>query len=326
MYDIITFGSAAQDIYLKSEKFLPAYGNKFLTGEGVCLNLGSKTEMENISFFSGGGGANAAATFAKQGLKVAYCGQVGKDCFGDLILKELKELKIDASLVKQTSEKPTNTSVILIYPAKDKTILVFRGASDFLEKKDIPWDKLKNTRWFYLAPFSGKLAELTEAFIDFAKKNKIKVAMNPGYKQLFLPHQTLERIFKKIDVLILNQEEASLITKVPYNKEKEIFRRLDNLVSGICVMTKGKEGSVASDGKYIYKAPALPTKEIDMTGGGDSFSAGFISGFIKKNDITFAMQLGAANSSFNLRKMGAKEGLLAKNQSFPKVKVLRQKF
>ncbi|MFH1894897.1 MAG: carbohydrate kinase family protein, partial [Patescibacteria group bacterium] len=199
------------------------------------------------------------------------------------------------------------------------------GASDFLEKKEIPWDKLKNTKWFYLAPFSGKLASATEAFISFAKKNKIKVATNPGYKQLSLPRQTLERIFKKIDVLFLNREEASLVTKIPYNKEKEIFRRLDRLVSGICVMTKGKEGSVASDGKYIYKASALPVKETDLTGCGDAFSAGFIFGLIRKNNIPFAMQLGAANSAFNLRKLGAKDGLLEKNQPFPKVEVLRQK-
>ncbi|MFH1401717.1 MAG: carbohydrate kinase family protein [Parcubacteria group bacterium] len=325
MYDIITFGSATQDIYFTSKKFLPVYGKKFITGEGVCLNLGSKTEIDSVFFFSGGGGTNTAATFAKQGFQSAYCGQVGLDSFGDSIIKELKKLKIDTSLVGRTSGRPTNMSVILTYPGKDRTILVYRGASDLLEKKDIPWNKLKNTKWFYLAPFSGKLAALTETFVDFAKKNKIKVAMNPGYKQLSLPLKTLERIFKKIDVLVLNREEASLITKIPYKKEKNIFKKLDQLVPGICVMTKGKEGSCASDGKYMYKASALPTKAIDMTGVGDSFSAGFISGFIKKNDIIFAMQLATANSSFNLRKIGAKEGLLLKNQSFPKVKVLREK-
>src|SRR3989344_5258890 len=100
-YDIITFGSATQDIYLKSKKFLPAFGEKFTTGEGVCLNLGSKTEMESIFFSSGGGGTNTAATFARQGFKVAYCGQVGADSFGEAIIKELKKLKIDTNLIKQ---------------------------------------------------------------------------------------------------------------------------------------------------------------------------------------------------------------------------------
>jgi ribokinase len=325
MFDIITFGSATQDIYFTSKKFLPAYGEKFITGEGVCLNLGSKTEMEEAFFSSGGGGTNTAATFAKQGLKVAYCGQVGHDCFGEMIIKELKELKIDTDLVWQTTEKPTNASVILTYPGKDRTILVYRGASDFLEKKDIPWEKIKNTEWFYLAPFSGKLADLTEDLVSFAKENGIKVAINPGYKQLSLPQENLEKILKNVDVLFLNQEEASLITKIPYQKEKEIFQELDRITPGICVMTKGKAGSLVSDGEYFYQAEALLTEETDPTGGGDAFAAGFVSEFIKEGDIASSMQLAAANSSFNLKKIGAKEGLLVKDQSFLKVKVLRQK-
>jgi fructokinase len=325
MFDIITFGSATQDIYFASKDFLEAKGEKFITGQGVCLNLGSKTEVESAFFSSGGGGTNVAATFIKQGLKVAYCGQVGKDCFGDLIVKELKDLKIDTGLVRQTPERPTNTSVILSFPGKDRTILVYRGASDLLDKKDIPWEKIKNTKWFYLAPFSGKLAELTYDLVSFAKENNIKVAINPGYKQLSLPGSALSDIFKKTDVLILNQEEASLITKIPYQQEREIFKKLDELVPGICVMTKGKDGSMASDGHNLYSAEALPAEEVDLTGGGDSFSAGFISGLIKKNDIPFAMQLGAANSSLNISQMGAKSGLLAKDQNFTKVKVVTEK-
>ena len=48
MFDIITFGSAAQDIYLKSQKFLPVLSKEFATGKGICLPLGSKIEVEDI--------------------------------------------------------------------------------------------------------------------------------------------------------------------------------------------------------------------------------------------------------------------------------------
>jgi sugar/nucleoside kinase (ribokinase family) len=321
MFDIITFGAATQDIYFASKKMTAANGQEFATGQGVCFNLGSKVEMDDVFFSSGGGGTNAAATFAKQGLKTAYFGQIGQDCFGNLILDDLKDLKINTSLIRKTTEKPTNTSVILAMPGKDRTILVYRGASDFLEKKDIPWDKIKNTKWFYLAPFSGKLADLTGELVSFAKENNIKVAINPGYKQLSLPESELLNIFKKVDILFLNQEEASLVTKITYQQEKEVFKKLDEMVSGICVMTKGREGSMASDGQKLYAAEALPAEEIDLTGGGDSFAAGFVTGFLKNNDIVFALQLGAANSSANIGQMGAKKGLLNKGQDFARVSV-----
>jgi len=324
MFDIITFGSASQDIFVKSKKFLPVSGEAFTTGQGICLTLGSKIEVEDIFFASGGGGTNTVATFARQGFKVAYCGLVGDDCFGNLIIGELKNLGIDTDFILKTDRKPTNISVFLTYPGKDRTILVYRGASDILEKKDIPWNKVKNTRWFYLAPFSGKITNLTENLIDFAKKNKIKVALNPGYNQLNLPRPVLQRILKKIDILVLNREEASLITKIPYQKEKEIFKKLDKLVKGIAIMTKGGEGVVVSDGKYLYRAKSLGLKMVDGTGAGDAFGSGFVSGIIQKNDIIYAIQLAMANSGYAITKWGAKEGLLKRNQKWPKVKVTRE--
>lgn len=324
MFDVITFGSATQDIYLKSKKFLPFSDKKFPTGKIICLPANSKMKVDDIAFFSGGGGTNAAATFAHQGLKVAYCGMVGNDYFGNLVISELKNLKIDTSLIKKTTKKLTNVSVILSCTNGEKTILVYRGASDLFSKKDIPWKKIKETKWFYLAPFAEDMANFTEDLVDFAKKNKIKVAINPGYNQLTLPKAILKGILAKVDVLILNKEEASLLTKIPYQKERMIFQKLDELVQGICIMTKGAEGVVVSDGKYLYRARALRIKPVDTTGAGDSFNSGFLSGFIKKKSIEFGIQLGIANSASCIQKLGAKEGLLKKGQKWPKVKVVKE--
>jgi sugar/nucleoside kinase (ribokinase family) len=49
--------------------------------------------------------------------------------------------------------------------------------------------------------------------VDFAAKNKIKVAINPSKQQLSLPQETLKNIFTKVDLLFLNREEASLFNK-----------------------------------------------------------------------------------------------------------------
>lgn len=333
MFDIITFGSASQDVYLKSKAFLPVAGKIFTTGKGICLPLGSKIEVENIFFTSGGGGTNTAATFAHQGFKVAYCGMVGQDNFGHLIIKELKRINISTDLIKQTKNKPTTLSLILMYPGQDRTILVYRGASDVLKKSDIPWSELKNTKWFYLAPFSGVLADSTEDLVDFAKSYQIKVAFNPGYNQLTLPRPVLARILKKVDILILNREEAALLAKIPYQKEKAIFKKIDRLVAGISIMTKGGEGVTVSDGQNLYYAQSLGMKMVDGTGAGDAFGSGFVSGMMEKvkedkssfspsaNDIVYAIQLAMANSGSCITQLGAKEGLLKKGKKWPKVTV-----
>ena len=323
-YDIVTFGSATQDIYIKSKNFLQLASKNFKIGKSVCLPAGSKMKVDDIAFSTGGGGSNAAATFARFGLKTAYCGMVGNDYFGNLIIEELKRFKIQTSLIKKTKEKLSNISVILSYPDGEKTILVYRGASDILKLKDIPFSKIKNAKWFYLAPFAESMAGITENLVNFAKKNKIKVALNPGYNQLSLPRQVLERVLAKVDILILNQEEASLLTKTPYLKEKTIFKKLDELVRGICIMTKSSKGVVVSDGKYLYRAPAIKIKLVDSTGAGDSFNSGFLSEYFQTKNISSAIQLGVANSASCLRRLGAKQGLLKKGQKWPKVKIFKE--
>lgn len=326
MYDIITFGSATQDIRLKSKAFKVLKDEEgFETGEGLCLALGSKIEVEDIDFSSGGGGTNVAATFAKQGFKTAFCGAVGGDISGSQILKELKNLKVDTGFVLTKKEKHTNHSVIVFNEGDDRTILAYRGAAEMLTENDIPWNKLK-TKWIYLAPLTGQLCNLTEKIVDFSKKNNIKVAMNPSMQQLSLPENVLKNVLSKVDILFLNQEEAAFLTKISFEDEVEIFKKIDELCPGVAVMTKGGQGVSVSDGKYFYSAkPNSDRKIVDTTGAGDAFASGFLAEFIKYNgDVEKAIQLGMANSEANLTEIGAKTGLLDRNSKFERVSVSKQ--
>lgn len=324
MFDIITFGSASKDIFLKTKNIKAIKEKKVLVGEALCFSLGSKIDVENIYYFSGGGGTNTAATFSKQGFKTAYCGMIGNDTEGEEVINELKLLKIETSLIKKSGKEKTNTSVVINIPGKDRTILVYRGASEAMTKKDISFGKIKS-KWIYLAPLSGHLSEITEVLLNHARKNGIKIAMNPGMSQLSFPKKRLEKILKKIDVLFLNQEEASILTGINYEDERGIFQKIDDLCDGISVMTKGPEGVVVSDGKYLYKARPFNSKVIDRTGAGDSFNSAFISGLIRSgNDIESSIQLGIANSTACLKMWGAKNGLIKKNQNFKKVIITKE--
>ncbi|MFH1656770.1 MAG: carbohydrate kinase family protein [Candidatus Nealsonbacteria bacterium] len=323
MYDIITFGSATWDIFMKTDKFQVVKNKSFITGKGLCLSLGSKINIDQIAFSSGGGGTNSAVTFANQGFKTAYSGMVGNDIGGDKIIDELKGNNVDTKFIVKTSIKSTNHSVVLSDKGK-RTILVYRGASELLSKRDIQWNKLK-TKWFYLAPLSGMLAGFSKDIVDFAHKNKIKVAFNPGTTQLSLSSKILKEILEKVDILILNQEEASLLTGIPFEKEKEIFKKIDQICPGIAIMTKGNNGVVVSDGKNIYKAKPLKIKVVDETGAGDSFSAGFVTGFINSGgDIESAIQFGIANANACLSGLGSKSNLLKKGDKFAKISIKKE--
>ena len=98
---------------------------------------------------------------------------------------------------------------------------------------------------------------------------------------------------------------------------------LNDTNPGITVMTRGTKGVMVANGGEFLKAGILRGKVVERTGAGDAFGSGFTSGIMKKDDISYAIKLGSANSTYVIKKVGATRGLLAKKDlnKFPKIKV-----
>jgi len=331
MYDIITIGTATRDVFLTSpvfkvlrdKKHLPKIG--FPTGEAQCFALGGKIEINEPIFTTGGGATNAAVTFGRQGFKTAALIKVGKDESAENILKELKKEKI-ISLTTKEKAKTTAFSVILLAPAGERTILVYRGASEDLKIKEIPFKKLES-RWAYISP--GKISyPVIEKLFNHFSKSKTLIAFNPSKYFLEMGIKKLKPLLNRTKVAILNREEAANLTGIDYQKEKEIFKKLDKLIDGIAVMTEGNKGVLVSDGKNIYKAGIFKGKLIDRLGAGDAFGSGFVAGLVRSqsanrkeqgerfapSDLQFAVRLGSANATSVIENIGAKEGILTRQE------------
>jgi len=304
MTKITTFGSATWDIYIDPKQKKIINCNEFISKKALAFNLGSKVDINKTQFSIGGGGVNSAFTFSKQGFSVSYMGSVGDDILGKQIINKLKKQGIKTNLIQKTDKASTNCSIIFNTKAKDRTIMVYRGASQYLTFKKIKAD------WFYLAPMSGKVAQLTQEIVDYAKQNNIKVAFNPGNSQLNLPRKKIMNILSKIDVLILNKEEASILTKIDYKKENDIIKEIQKIFHGIAVITKGRHGVVVINKDKVYREKAVKVKVVDQTGAGDAFGAGFVSELIKYGSIEKAIKLGLKNASSCIQRQGSINGAI----------------
>ena len=321
MFDVVTFGSATRDIFARSREFKIIDSPEFATGKGLAVEAGGKIYIEELVFATGGGGTNCAATFALQGLKTAYVGLVGNDSGGLEVFRELNDLGVDCNFIKTTIKAQTPYSIILSVPEKERSILVYEGASHLLSLADVPFEEIKQSKWFYLSGLAGESVKTFEPIINFALANKIKLAINPGHDQLTKNIDILKKLLNKIDILLVNQEEASLITGGDYKNEPELFKKFDELVPGVAVMSKGKEGVAVSDGKQIYRAGIPQSGYIDRTGSGDAFGSGFVAVIIRGGQIPEAIQFGTANATATIQKLGAKNGLLKKGDFGPWEKV-----
>src|SRR3989338_7188345 len=280
MYDVVTIGSATRDVFVIPGEFEIEEGAKYKTGKAVCFSLGSKIDVPEIYYKTGGSAINAAVTFARQGLKTACLAKIGNDSRGQSIRDRLKETGVSDELVVVDKKRLTGYSIILTAEG-NRTVLVHRGSTEYLCREEgIPLKNLKQTKWFYISHLGGESSNIFSPLIQFASENGIKVALNPGSTQLKMG----EKLY-------------------PY---------LDNTVRGFLIMTKGSDGFTACDNKSTYRAGVLKEpKYVDRTGAGDAFGSGTVSAIIKEQSLDTALETGSANATGVLAEWGANEGLLS---------------
>ena len=325
MYDIITIGTATRDVFIKSPLFANVHDPKhlkklgFLDGDATCFMPGAKLEIDSPIFATGGGATNTATTFARMGLKPAILGKIGTDDGGKRILAECKAEGITSRLI--TDKKlSTAYSVILVPTAGERTILTHRGASDKLKPADI--DKvLAQSRWAYIVPGNIPYPTILHA-VNKLSKQKTLIALNPSKHVVAKGLRTLKPLLTKVDVLIMNREEAATMTGMAYDRIEDILSALHRSFNGIVAVTDGAHGAFVMDRERRYDCGVFPKKTLsDATGAGDAYGSGFVSSLIhaqkaqrstafSETAIREAIRVAAANSASVVEHVGAKHGIL----------------
>lgn len=310
-FDVISFGSAVLDVFVTSPDIKVIKSGEFFTEKAIAVPYGAKSEVERLVICSGGGGTNTAAGFSRLGLKTAVVARCGWDFAGKIVRQEIKKEGVDDRFLVQVEGEQTDLSTILVAPDGGRTILVYRGGTR-LEKSVIDWREI-NAFWFYVASLEGNL-DLLEELADFAKKNQIKIAVNPGKKELEQKERLLE-IAQKLDVLILNREETAKLLDLTIADEKVFEKICLVFPKAVVVVTDGANGlsaCIPKKGRLVMEG--FKVKIVDATGAGDGFSAGFIGGLAKGWELEKALKLGVSNGASVVTQIGAKAGLIREKE------------
>ncbi|MBD3313757.1 carbohydrate kinase family protein [Candidatus Woesearchaeota archaeon] len=319
MYDVITIGSATVDVFVNTHKDKVVKAKHHKTEEFLtCYPLGSKMLIKDLNFTTGGGGTNTAASFSKLGLKTAYCGNIGDDMNGEMVVQDLKKHGID--FIGTKSDDKTNYSVILDSVKHDRTILAYKEASSKLDLSRLNKNKLK-AKCFYFSSMIGKSFQTSLKLMEYALGNKIKVAFNPSTYEVEKGKSKLKPCLKKTDVLIFNKEEASILAGMDYDTDiNTLLSEIRKLGPKILVITQGSKGAFCSDGINIYSIKSRDIEVVETTGAGDAFASGFVTGIIKDKDIEFCMKLGLVQAESVIQHHGAKNRLLSWSQALKDMK------
>ena len=306
MARILSLGSALQDIYLID------HDDFVSTKEGEVEKLGqivvgSKVDIDKISFEVGGGGINSAVTFARHGHETIFLGNIGNDPAGQAIEDLLDDEGIDTSYITHLSKQKTGVSVVMLdTKSGERTIMTYRGASaKFNNLSEDDLDTI-NPDYMYVSSLRGDMDTLLR-FFEKAHDMGCKIMFNPGKLEI-KEKKKLLGLLDLVDILLVNKSEAAEI--VPGKILEELIAHLGAYCKTVIINT-GSMGAIATDGKETYRFGIyedVPVK--DTTGAGDSFGSGFLAHLAAGHSFKDSLVFGSANSTSVVTKLGAKAGIL----------------
>jgi ribokinase len=274
--------------------------------------IGETIEAPSFDMGFGGKGANQAVAVAKLGWDVLMLTKVGDDIFGTSARKNFESLGIGTKYVDTVSGLSSGVAPIFVDPDGNNSILIVKGANNFLSAKDIDRasDDLKECRLIILQ-LEVRLDTVYYA-IEWGAKNGVPVILNPA------PAAELDYNYvRKVSFFVPNETELETITKMPVSTVGEIASAARSLVrEGVrnVIVTLGSKGSLYVTEGREELAPPYTVKSVDSTGAGDAFIGSFACYYLKTGDVLEAMKTANRYAALSTTKPGTQKSFLTREE------------
>ena len=307
---LLSVGDASMDIYItpSESESLSQMDDK---QSFICFAFGEKIPVKSAELSVGGNAANNAVGATRLGVKTGLVLTLGDDTFGNQIQEKLNAESVDTTYVIKQPGISSNFSVIVNYSG-ERTIFTYNVPKSYEYPVNLPISP-----WMYLTSMGDTFKPFYNHITDFLRTNTtVKLAFNPGSRQIKAGVNEILDILKLTEVLFVNREEAEKLTNFGQSlgKEKEILQALSNLGVKIPIITDGVKGSFAFDGNKFIKSGVLPVDAYERTGAGDAFGSGTLSGIIKGRTLEEALLWGTSNSASVIGYTGPQRGLIKENE------------
>jgi 2-dehydro-3-deoxygluconokinase len=309
MFDVVTFGEAMV-------RFSPPAFQRL-------------EQTNSLDVQVGGGELNVAVGVARLGLKSTWVSRLPRNPLGRLTENRVRQAGVDASNILWTSEGRMGLYFVEFGASpRPSSVLYDRAHSSIsgIRTGEVNWKKLlEGARWFHTSgitpALSDSAAEATREALQAAKQAGATVSYDLNYRgKLWTPEKAQavqEPLMEFVDVLITTEEDTGVVFKIKaegrtddrgfkqisVESYKDVARRLQEKFHFKAVAITLRENPLVwrntwsaiayAEGKY-YDDVKYELEIVDRVGGGDSFSAGFIYGYLAKQSYDAAVRYGNA--------------------------------
>lgn len=259
----------------------------------------------------GGKGFNQAVAAKKAGSEVNFMTKIGKDLFAPFARDSFDRFDISKKYLLESQEVGTGVALIVVDKNNgNNAIAVAPEACNDLRIEDVrKFKEIFETTDVLITQLEVNLEATYEA-IKLASKSNAKVILNPA------PMREFDlRILKYVDILIPNEIEASLMTRIPLGEIDSIKAMGDELRKLVqtVIITLGEKGVYCPSIKKEV-IPACKVKTVDTTGAGDAFIGIFASYLSRNEKIEKAIEYAIIGSAISTTRYGTSPSIPSREE------------
>ena len=295
MFDLVTFGEAMIRL--------------------APPNFQRLEQTRSLDLEIGGAELNTAVGATRLGLNCAWVSKLPENALGWLIRDRARELGVDCSRVVWDKEGRAGL-YFLEFGASPRasSVLYDRAGSSAstIAPGEVDWPAVfESAKHFHVTGITPGLSDsacaVTEESLMAAKAAGCSVSFDFNYRmKLWTPEkagETLEPMMTYVDILVTNREDPNTIFGIREETPEDLAGSLaERFGIPIVAVTLRDDISVWRNNRWAVvwnRGEILEDKKyeieiVDKLGGGDSFVAGFIAGWLPDKDVQKGLQYGNA--------------------------------
>ena len=269
-------------------------------------DVGEELYCKDFSLQLGGGLPATLINLGRLGIKTKIATELGNDIFSNFAKEKFEENGVSPTNLYKGDKIPLNITSAIILP-KDRTFFSYgKGSIDPDEKsKEIFYNMAKGAK-VVMMQLGG--------FIDVYRRLKSEgsiLVLDTGWDDE-MSFEKYHDYLEVADYYTPNQKEAMKITgtQTPEDAAYALKKYFDKVVVKV-----DKDGCIGIDGNdYFYVKSMDEFVNVDSTGAGDAFLAGFMYGIFYDLPLKECVLLGNLTGGKSVTQVGALSGYFNEKQ------------
>lgn len=293
---ILAIGNALVDVLIKlpSNHIPSELGLEY--GGMVMINQDQKNELQELyrphifSQSAGGSAGNTIVAIGKLGgIRSGFIGCVGTGKNAKTYKNALTEAGVHPHLLTGTVQ--TGIATTLITPEGQRTFGTYLGAAVQMVPELIDRKWLRQYTHIHVEGYLIFNQVLFRSILKMAKEEGLSISTDVASHNLIMESRDflIPLLKEYVDILFANEDEASALTGLSALNSLRVLADWCR----IAVVKLGERGSMIQTGEEVFRIRPVPANCIDSTGAGDSYAAGFLSGYLQGKPIEACGNIGS---------------------------------